>query len=156
MTAFARGTQRGFGLVESLVALLVVSVGMLGIAALYGQGLGASRSALFRTKAVNLVSDMADRIRANRQAGATYQAAGAGVNNRCEPGGATCTPAQMAAHDLWLWNVEIDEQLPGAAAAFGTVTHTAGVPPTFTILVEWQEIGVGLASYQVAIRVPDF
>ena len=50
----SRQQQRGFGLVESLVALVVMSVGMIGIAALYGQGLGASRTALYRTQAVNL------------------------------------------------------------------------------------------------------
>ena len=36
------------------VSLVVISVGMIGIAALYGQGLGASRTALYRTQAVNL------------------------------------------------------------------------------------------------------
>jgi type IV pilus modification protein PilV len=94
-----RDRQSGFGLVESLVALVVVSVGMIGIAALYGQGLSASRTALYRTQAVNLASDMADRIRLNRQGAASY--GGGAANNNCEPGGVSCAPAQMAAHDLW-------------------------------------------------------
>ena len=84
--------QSGFGLVEALVALVVVSVGMIGIAVLYGQGLGASRTALYRTQAVILASDMADRIRLNRRAGNVYQTAGAGTNRNCGPGGVTCTP----------------------------------------------------------------
>ena len=65
-------SQSGFGLIEALVALVVVSVGMIGIAVLYGQGLSASRTAYYRTQAVNLASDMADRIRLNRRAGASY------------------------------------------------------------------------------------
>ena len=64
----ARTRQQGFTLVEVMVALIVLSVGMLGIAALFTQGLSAGRTAIFRTQAVNLVSDLADRIRANRSA----------------------------------------------------------------------------------------
>ena len=145
-------SQSGFGLVESLVALVVVSVGMIGIAVLYGQGLGASRTALYRTQAVILASDMADRIRVNRRAGAAYQAAGAGTNRNCVPGGATCTPTQMAENDLFVWNAVIDQQLP---AADGTVTYGATSPPTYTINVTWQEVGLGAITHTIAIRVPD-
>ena len=49
----------GFSLIEALVALVVLSVGMIGIAALYGQGLGAARTALYRTIAVNLAASTA-------------------------------------------------------------------------------------------------
>lgn len=62
----------GFSIVEALVALVVLSIGMLGIAALYVESLRAGRSAIYRTQAVNLASDMADRIRANRNARASY------------------------------------------------------------------------------------
>lgn len=142
--------QHGFGLIESLVALVVVSVGMIGIAALYGQGLGATRTALYRTQAVNLASDMADRIRLNRIAGAGYNVAAA--DNNCGPGGVTCTPAQMAAHDLFVWGNELATQLP---AGVGTVVFAAGFPPTYTIRVTWQEVGLGAITHQIAVRVPD-
>jgi type IV pilus assembly protein PilV len=146
----ARNLQRGFGLVESLVALVVVSVGMIGIAALYGQGLGASRTALYRTQAVNLASDMADRIRLNRQGGAAY--GGAAALGPCGPGGVRCTPAQLAAHDLSLWTTLVGQQLPGGV---GTVTYVAALPPTYTIQVTWQEVGVGAITHQIAVSVPD-
>ena len=63
----------GFSIVEVLVALVVLAVGMLGIAALYVESLRAGRTAVYRTQAVNLASDMADRIRANRTAGDAYE-----------------------------------------------------------------------------------
>jgi len=95
----ARALQLGFGLIESLVALLVISVGMIGIAGLYGQGLRASGTALYRTIAVNLAADMADRIRANRRGNAAY--GGAATNGNCDAGGnKDFTIAAMAAHDL--------------------------------------------------------
>jgi len=152
MTSTLKHSQHGFGLVEALVALVVVSVGMIGIAVLYGQGLAASRTALFRTQAVNLASDMADRIRLNRRAGATYQTGGAGTNRNCEPGGNTCTPAQMAEHDLFVWNAQIDRQLPGAD---GVVVFTAAAQPTYSIRITWQEVGFGAITHQLDIRVPD-
>ena len=152
MHAIPKYSQHGFGLVESLVALVVVSVGMIGIAVLYGQGLGASRTALFRTQAVILASDMADRIRLNRMAGSIYQSGGAGTNRNCEPGGAMCTPTQMAEHDLFVWNAQIDRQLPGAD---GVVLFAATAQPTYTVRITWQEVGLGAITHQLAIRVPD-
>jgi type IV pilus assembly protein PilV len=142
--------QRGFGLVESLVALVVVSVGMIGIASLYGQGLAASRTALFRTQAVYLVSDMADRIRLNRVAGDGYE--GDGEDSDCGPGGVSCTPAEMAAHDVWEWRTRIADQLP---AGDGEVVFLPGLPPTYTINVSWTEVGLGTIEYEIAISVPD-
>jgi type IV pilus assembly protein PilV len=142
--------QHGFGLVESLVALVVVSVGMIGIAALYGQGLSASRMALYRTQAVNLVGDMADRIRANRRGGASY--GGVGADNNCDAGGNTdCAPAELAAHDVWEWQAQVADMLPGGA---GTVVHAGAAPPTYTIRVQWQESVGGPQQVEIAIRVP--
>jgi len=154
MSTTFKQAQYGFGLVEALVALVVVSVGMIGIAVLYGQGLGASRTALYRTQAVILASDMADRIRLNRRAGAAYQAGGAGTDRSCQPGAnpKTCSPTQMAENDLWVWNAQIDQQLP---AADGTVTYGATSPPTYTIQITWQEVGLGAITHQIVIRVPD-
>jgi type IV pilus assembly protein PilV len=143
-------SQTGFSLIEVMVALVVVSVGMIGIAALYGQGLSAGRTALYRTQAVNLAADMADRIRVNRRGGAAY--GGAAANNNCDPPAAVnCNPAQMAAHDLWVWTNQIQQQLPNGV---GTVQFTGTTPATYTITVTWQETGLGAVNYQLAIQVP--
>jgi type IV pilus modification protein PilV len=145
-----RNTQTGFGLVESLVALVVVSVGMIGIAALYGQGLGAGRTALFRTQAVNLAADMADRIRVNRLGGPSY--GGAAADNNCDPGGNTnCSAAEMAAHDLFVWQAAVAAQMPNGV---GTVQFLGTTPPTYTISVDWQEVGIDVPPHQITIRVP--
>jgi type IV pilus assembly protein PilV len=144
-------SQRGFSLVEAMVSLVVISVGMIGIAALYGQGLSAGRTALLRTQAVNLVADMADRIRANRGAGIGYNAAPA--DNNCDTGGAPCLPNAMAAHDLWLWTTQVATQLPGG---FGTVQVVDGIPPTYTVQVSWQEGVLAPSVYQAVFQVPAF
>jgi type IV pilus assembly protein PilV len=150
MHASPHRSQVGFSLIEAMVALVVVSVGMIGIASLYGQGLSAGRTALYRTQAVNLVADMADRIRVNRRGGAAY--GGAAANMGCEPPAAVnCTPAQMAAHDLWTWTNQVQQQLPNGV---GVVQFTGTSPATYTITVTWEETGLGPVNYQLAIRVP--
>jgi type IV pilus assembly protein PilV len=143
--------QHGFGLVESLVALVVISVGMIGIAAMYGQGLSASRTAFYRTTAVHLTSDMADRIRVNRLGGAAY--AGGAADNNCDAG-VDCTPAQMAAHELFVWNQQVQQQLPNGQ---WLVQFAAGDPPTYTISVQWDEpsAAVGTVDQQIIIQVPE-
>lgn len=145
---FVDRRARGFSIVEALVALVVLSIGMLGIAALYVESLRAGRSAIYRTQAVNLASDMADRIRANRNAGIAYAlAAGdAPTTQFCAPPGtATCTPAALAQDDLARWLGAIALQLPGDGAQTpgGTIVVAPGAPPTsqYTIQVTWSEPG---------------
>ena len=133
--------QHGVTMVEALVALVVLSLGMLGIATLYLTTLHAARSAITRMQAVNLVTDLADRIRANRTAGIAYTAAAA--NNACVGGAigaVSCTPAQMAADDLFRWQAQLTSGVLGQAPT-SLVAFVAGPPATYTITVTWQEPG---------------
>ena len=151
MNTSLRHQHAGFGLVEALVSLVVISVGMIGIAALYGQGLRASGSALYRTIAVNLAADMADRIRVNRRGDSSFGLAGA--NGNCDPGGNTdCTVAAMARHDVFTWQAQVAAQLP---AGVGVVQYGATTPPTYTIQVTWTETAVGAVTHQTTVRVPN-
>lgn len=136
----ARRPAGGFTLVEVLVALVVMSVGMLGIAALYLEGLRAGRTALYRTTAITLAADMADRIRANRNAGLAYAGTGPGADGGCVNGNLDCTAEDLAADDWFNWSAQLTTQLPEGAT--GEVLVDAAVPPaTYSITVAWPEIG---------------
>jgi len=129
----------GFTLVETMIALLVLSVGMIGVAGLQAQGLAASRTAIFRTQAISLAGDVADRIRVNRGAELAYE--GTAADNSCDGptggGGVMCTPAQMAMHDLFIWQAQAAAQLPGGQ---GTINVNTGTnPTTYTVTVTWDE-----------------
>jgi type IV pilus assembly protein PilV len=141
----------GFSLIEVLIALVIMSVGMLGIAGLYVEGLRAGRTSNFRHQAVTLASDVADRIRANPRAGVDYE--GPGGNNNCVLGNVDCNPAQMAANDIQIWKDQASAMLPQ-----GTIKITYDdnpVPPTYLIEVSWQEAGEedNPPSYSILIPV---
>jgi type IV pilus assembly protein PilV len=121
-----RRRVRGFTLVEVLIALIVLSIGLLGIAAMYVETLRANRSALVRTQAIALASDLADRIRANRLPANNYT--GSGVN-------------AQAVVDLAAWTDLVEDQLPGGAGAVLFRAGTATTPAQYMIEVSWTEVG---------------
>jgi type IV pilus assembly protein PilV len=142
---------RGFSLIEVLIALIILSVGMLGIAGLYVQSMQAGRTSVFRHNAVTLAGDVADRIRANPSAGATY-AAGVGADKNCVDGGINCSPADMAQHDISLWEQQADRSLPNGAVQINLDESVA--PPNYEIVVSWDEPGE-TPSFSISIPILD-
>ncbi len=119
----------GFTLLEVLIAVVVLSIGLLGLAGLQTTGLRNNQDAYARTQAATLANDMADRIRANM---AGYNAGNydntAAYTATCNTSG--CTPQQMAQHDTSLWNTGL-AALPSGQ---GTVASNAGL---VTVTVMW-------------------
>lgn len=151
LSANARKRASGFTLIEVLIALIIMSIGMLGIAGLYVHSMQAGRTSLMRHHAITLAGDVADRIRANPRAGVAY-AAGA-ANNNCVDGGVDCTPAEMAANDIFVWDLEAADMLPNGAVAVNFADPNPGVvPPEYTIQVSWTEPGENL-NYTITIPV---
>ncbi|MEM9689234.1 MAG: type IV pilus modification protein PilV [Pseudomonadota bacterium] len=140
--------QLGFNLVEVLIALIIMSIGMLGIAGLYVNSLQAGRTSMFRTQAVLLAGDVADRIRANPSAGAAYTEAGS--NKNCVSATADCSAADMAANDVFLWTAQASESLP--AGTVGIVRNDTPFPAEYTITISWEEPGA-TQNYTVTIPV---
>lgn len=138
--------QRGFTLLEVMIALMIFSIGLLGLAGLQAGGLRSNTQAQLRTVAVIQADDMADRIRSNPR-GVTdgdYNAmdssnptAGNCISN-------TCTAAQMATYDYYEWETSNQGLLP---SGHGTVTTTVvggGVTTLFTVTVMWDEDRTGV------------
>jgi type IV pilus assembly protein PilV len=140
-------------LIECLVALVVLAIGLLGMAGLMIQGLRNGHDALLRTQAVNLVTDMAERIRANPAGAGAYDcttyASGPSTRN-CAPtvsaAGANCTTTDLAEDDLARWQQATSTLLPiapGACAANVEYTLPASSDETarFRVSVAWLERG---------------
>lgn len=133
----------GFTLIEVLIAMLVLAVGLLGMAGLQATSLGNNQSAYNRSQATQLAYDMADRMRANvADAGLLAGSAYLGAVPAASIAGCTavagCTPAQMAQNDLFEWNRDIGNTLPTSPAALATGTIVlAGT--VFTITINWDD-----------------
>jgi type IV pilus assembly protein PilV len=111
----------------------------------------AGRTSVFRHNAVTLAGDVADRIRANPSAGTTY-AAGEGADKNCVDGGIDCSPADMAQHDINLWEQQADRSLPNGRVQINLDDSAA--PPTYEIVVSWDEPGE-TPSFTISIPVLD-
>lgn len=133
----------GFTLLEALIALLVLSVGLLGLAGLQTRGLATGQNAYFRSQAVLLARDIAERMRANgpyllatensasSEYTVTYDRDDAD-NDACVSG--TCTPQQMARFDVDQWLSELASALP---AGDGEIRKQG--PLEYHITVSWAD-----------------
>lgn len=123
--------SRGLTLVEILIALLVLSIGLLGLAGLQTMSLKFNTSAYHRTQATALAYDMADRMRANRQAALNNEYNTAfGEPQVCGvPGGGGSLPEQ----DLDAWRNELACRLPESTAAIQRNGNE------FTLTVRWDD-----------------
>jgi len=142
--------NNGFTIIEVLVSLLVISVGLLGMAGLQTVGIQQSHKSYLKTQASLLAFDMADRMRANL-AGITTGAYD-GINSidtlvetipTCISSETPCSAAETASYDAYQWSnpasgLSIASALPGGQ---GMVSQDGtGI---FTITVLWDEARTG-------------
>lgn len=147
--------QRGFTILEVLIALLVFSLGLLGMAGLLVISVKTNHSAYLRTQASFLAQSMGDRMRANvpRVWTGDYDGTYTGTTGDADPcpSGTPCTRAQIATRDKSQWETQLGDQLPNAQAVVactpdGSVSVTpneqaAGAPYTglCNIVISWSE-----------------
>ena len=140
--------QQGFFLIEALIAILIFSLGILGMISMGGVAIAAQADARFRTDAANLANDIASTIRLNvdRTDPVTQQASLNAFQHR--PGGADCAftgaPSADAALLNWLNRVvTVGPGLPGLPGTSATtqqvlVDTTAAGHNRVQITVCWQ------------------
>ena len=147
--------MRGFSLIEALVAATVLAIGMLGSAAMLVHSLQASRLALQRTKAIFLAADIADRIRANRVAAASFVLPAsttlAAPPTACDVVG-NCSPEQIAAIELYAWQQSVSLALPGAAAVIAVQPAATSAVNLCTITISWDQTADSPASITLTVQ----
>ncbi len=117
----------GVSLVEVLVALLVLSIGLLGLANLQLTAIRNAHSAHLRSQASILAQDILDRIRANRANATAYA-----IDLAASPPTGSTLPEQ----DLSAWLGSLAANLPDGD---GAVAVTAGTPTTVTVTIQWND-----------------
>ena len=145
-----RSSDAGFTLIEMLVALLVLSLGLLGLAALQAQSLRYNTDAYLRTQATTLAYDILDRMRANNTGAAAgaYErtAAPTGTIKNCES--VACTTAELALYDCDRWYKALAARLP---RPLGTVSSIDSTGNQHTITIRWTERDMEVVQTWVAV-----
>jgi len=137
--------------------MLIMAIGLLGLAGLQATGLNNNLSAYHRSQATQLAYDMTDRIRSNvADAGntttstyITVDPTTAAVQADCTTVSTTCTSIDMATNDLFLWNTAISNTLPMGA---GTITVNGNV---FSITINWDDNRDGILDSDSTNATPD-
>jgi type IV pilus assembly protein PilV len=103
--------SRGFTLLEVLVALIVLSIGLLGLTGLQTAGLRNNHSAFMRSQAVAFAYDALDRMRGNRDQAILGPASAYNTNFTSSVStincASNCTSLQVAQYDLAEWKDEV-------------------------------------------------
>lgn len=131
--------QRGLTLLEILIAIVILAVGLLGVAGLQASALRNNHSAYLKSQATAMVMDMADRIRANPRGAALYagydSTSAKPENPGCLSNG--CSSSQLSQYDLYEWHQQLTNLkqplLPGGR---GLVTLNGD---TYSVIILWQE-----------------
>ncbi|ABI56212.1 type IV pilus modification protein PilV [Alkalilimnicola ehrlichii MLHE-1] len=141
--------QGGFTLLEVLIALVIISVGLLGVLALQANMLSYSHSAYLSSMASVQALDLEERMRANRGAVvdgdydfSDFAQISTANPDACE-GGLACNEAQLAANDLARWARATRGLFPGTLEA--ELSHEGANTDDllYRLTLEWTERGRG-------------
>lgn len=124
--------QRGVTLLETMIAVMVLSIGLLGVAGLQTTNLKNSQSAHQRTMAVMLTTSMAERIRANP---ATARTGAFALSKTCA---AISSSGSIQNVERSRWIDELKVALGAASTSCGQITYD-GPNQLYTIIVSWDD-----------------
>lgn len=133
----------GFSLLEVLISLVIMSVGLLGIAGLMTGTLKSNDSAAMRTQATVMAYNIIDRMRTNIS-GATNgsyattmpaaPSAATSTPATCTGSGAGCTSTTLATYDIGQWEYELAHALPQGRGSIATAATSNATAVTVTVL----------------------
>lgn len=128
----SRSRMAGVGLIEVLIAVLVMAIGMLGIAALQATALRNSQSSLERSQAVIMSYAILDAMRAN------LEAVGSDAYDQAMTCDAPAAGASLAANDLHDWVTALDETL-GQSACGQIACNPVNDSHHCVVTVQWND-----------------
>lgn len=171
-----RQNEQGFALLEALLALFILTIGILGVAGLQIQSMQSGSVAMQRLTVTMKTRELIERMMANpglttvtrtdsaatnsvistsvtAEDVANYVAAGAGQYNSCDVATVECTPLQMAQQDIFTWRADLMTILPAATGANApTFTVQASPNRDVTVTVTWNDRG-NAYSYAVTTQI---
>lgn len=154
--------EQGFSLIEVMITLVIIAIGLLGVAGVMALAMSNNGTARMQSLASLEVASLSTAMQSNQ----AYWVHGAGAtatvavqNTTITPAGygsaincslSTCSAAEVAGYDLATWGQSIAQALPNGVGNV-SCTQSAGpgpTPPTetvCTITVQWQETTMSLS-----------
>lgn len=129
-------TQSGFSLLESLVAIVVMTLGILGILGVQMRTLTDTQAGVRRAQAIRLIEDLGERLQNNPDALSNLSKYTETPASSDDCASAGCAPDKLATYDIKAWRSRLTQALPGAQA---TVFIPKGGPRQLGVLVGWNE-----------------
>ena len=126
----AKKNNRGVTMIEVLVSVVVIAIGLLGIAGLQAIGLKSNQSAYMRTQAVSQITWILDRMRANNDLASGYLETNYDVALTVVPNGTS-----IASQDLATWKNELAALLPS-----GDGSVDCDADDLCTVTVQWADL----------------
>lgn len=137
----------GFTIIETLAALLVVAVGVIGVAALYYDNVHSTPGDALHGQAAELAEDIAERLRSDQEGRVGFAST---IGVVCDPKVKRKTPQDKAAQEAACWKAEVERVLP---SGLGSITRDLSTnPPTYVVAVSWAAPDSGAASYVIRVN----
>lgn len=138
--------QSGVGLIEVLIAVLIVSIGFLGVAALQVMSLSTNNSAMARSMATVSTYSILDAMRADRT-----NAVGGKYNATVKAGSCPAAGSTLTSRQLNVWCVQLGSNLGAADSTTGKVDCSSKGDCTITITFDDSRSG-GSNALQVVTK----
>ena len=132
----------GFSLLEVLLAVVVMAIGVLGIAALQITTSLYTESSLHRSQASMLAREVVERMRVNvdeAKAGNYDITTLPSLTSSCKGASASCSASQIKDYDLQVWGTRVAAMLPSGDAIIATTADNGTDPVDVTITLQWDE-----------------
>lgn len=146
---------RAFTLFEVLIALLIFSLGLIGVAGLLVFSMKANFAASQRTQATFLAQSLAERMRANIIGvwhGSYDGSWSSPAASSCNPTTSACNPDGLAAYDLSAWFDQVQQQLPNASASLACARNAVPTPPDLKAQPPYQGVCTLRMNWDETIR----
>ena len=133
--------HRGFSMIEVLVTMLIISLALLGTMGLQTYALRTNQGGQFRSQAVFLVADMAERLEGNKLEAVTNSNYVVATTNKIKTSTVDCTTVctqdQLAEWDLFRWTTTVSNTLPQSEWSVTKVDAADGKSSVYTVKVSW-------------------
>lgn len=134
--------QRGISLLESLIAMIVAALGILGVVGMQMRTLTDSQTTVRRAQAIRLIEDLSERLKVNPNAMTDISAYVSGFSDTPNPGNCStaCNHTALAKYDLGIWKQNVAASLPlGQASIFLAPSEPTNNRRQLGVMISWRE-----------------